>query len=57
MKKFICNKHLTSFKVRIFVNIPDEKPGGVVKIPNVSHIQVVCIFSVKDLFHDFYNQS
>merc|ERR1719278_388033 len=26
-------------KVRIFVNIPDEKPGGVVKIPNVSHIQ------------------
>jgi len=26
-------------KVRIYVNLPDEKPGGVVKIPNVSHIQ------------------
>lgn len=26
-------------KVRIFVNIPEEKPGGVVKIPHVSHIQ------------------
>jgi len=26
-------------KVRIFVNIPEEKPGGGVKIPHVSHIQ------------------
>merc|ERR1719278_1241269 len=26
-------------KVRIFVNIPEEKAGGVVKIPHVSHIQ------------------
>lgn len=25
--------------VKIFVNIPDTKPGSVVKIPNVSHIQ------------------
>jgi len=25
--------------VKIFVNIPDSKPGSVVKIPNVSHIQ------------------
>ena len=28
-----------SLKVRIFVNIPEEKAGGVVKIPHVSHIQ------------------
>ena len=30
---------MLSLKVRIFVNIPEEKPGGGVKIPHVSHIQ------------------
>ena len=30
---------MSSLKVRIFVNIPEEKPGGGVKIPHVSHIQ------------------
>ena len=30
---------MLSLKVRIFVNIPEEKAGGVVKIPHVSHIQ------------------
>lgn len=28
-------------QVKIFVNLPDTKPGSIVKIPNVSHIQVI----------------
>ncbi len=27
-------------KVKIFLSLPESKPGSVVKIPNVSHIQV-----------------
>jgi hypothetical protein len=32
-------------KVKIFLTLPDSKPGSVVKIPNVSHIQVTITFS------------
>jgi hypothetical protein len=32
-------------KVKIFLTLPDSKPGSVVKIPNVSHIQVIITFS------------
>jgi hypothetical protein len=32
-------------KVKIFLSLPESKPGSVVKIPNVSHIQVRLLIS------------
>lgn len=34
-----AGRNIAQAKVKIFVNLPNTKPGSIVKIPNVSHIQ------------------